>query len=138
MVGGISFLDVACVAAIVLALGLVVAGLAPTLLVFAAAWAVVGISNGIENADATTVLLNRIPEVSRGRVLANVNAMIRGSALGALALGGAAGSLLGPRATFVSAGALSVAAATLLLVRVRRALAGSAVASNAGTVHTVG
>ncbi|HEX9351467.1 MAG TPA: MFS transporter [Gaiellaceae bacterium] len=127
-----------CVAAIILALGLIVAGVAPTLPVFAAAWAVVGFTNGIVNADATTVLLHRIPDASRGRVLANVNAMIRGGSLGALALGGAAGRLLGPRATFVSAGALSVIAATLLLVRVRRALAGSALAASAGTARAVG
>jgi MFS family permease len=113
------------VAAIVLALALVAAGLAPTLLVYAAASVVIGVTNGIVNADTSTVLLNRTPESSRGRVLARVNGMVRGSALGAMALGGAAGTLLGPRATFVGAGALSVVLAMLLLVRVRRALAGS-------------
>jgi predicted MFS family arabinose efflux permease len=71
------------------------------------------------------VLLNRTPESSRGRVIAWVNGIIRGSALEAMALGGAAGTLLGPRATFVGAGAVSVVVAILLLVRVRRALAGS-------------
>jgi predicted MFS family arabinose efflux permease len=113
------------VATIALALAIAGAGLAPTLWVFAAAWAVAGVTNGIVNADTSTVLLNRTPESSRGRVLARVNGMIRGSALGAMALGGAAGTLLGPRATFVGAGALSVVVAILLLVRVRRALAGS-------------
>jgi MFS family permease len=113
------------VATIALALAIVGAGLAPTLWVFAAASAVAGVTNGIVNADTSTVLLNRTPESSRGRVLARVNGMVRGSALGAMALGGAAGSLLGPRATFVSAGALSVVLAILLLVRVRRAVAGS-------------
>jgi predicted MFS family arabinose efflux permease len=113
------------VAAIVLAIALVAAGLAPTLLVYAAASVVIGVTNGIVNADTSTVLLNRTPESSRGRVLARVNGMVRGSALGAMALGGAAGTLLGPRATFVGAGALSVVLAMLLLVRVRRALAAS-------------
>jgi predicted MFS family arabinose efflux permease len=113
------------VATIALALTIVCAGLAPTLWVFAAAWAVAGVSNGIVNADTSTVLLNRTPDRSRGRVLARVNGMVRGSALGAMALGGAAGSLLGPRATFVGAGAVSVALAIVLLVRVRHALAGS-------------
>jgi MFS family permease len=92
------------VATIALALAIVGAGSAPTLWVFAAAWAVAGVCNGIVNADTSTVLLHRTPESSRGRVLARVNGMIRGSALGAMALGGAAGSLLGPRATFVGAG----------------------------------
>lgn len=113
------------VAAIVLAFALVGAGLAPTLWVFAAASAVIGVTNGIVNADTSTVLLNRTPESSRGRALARVNGMVRGSALGAMALGGAAGSLLGPRATFVGAGAVSAVVAILLFVRIRRTLAGS-------------
>jgi MFS family permease len=111
------------VSAIVLALALTAAGLAPSLWVFAAAMAVVGVTNGMINADTSTVVLNRTPERSRGRALATVNAMVRGSSLGAMALGGAAGTLLGPRATFAGAGAVSVVVAILLLVRVRRALA---------------
>lgn len=111
------------VSAIVLALALVGAGLAPSLWVFATAMAVVGVTNGMINADTSTVLLNRTPERSRGRVLARVNAMVRGSSLGAMALGGAVGTLLGPRVTFTGAGAVSVVVAILLLVRVRRALA---------------
>jgi predicted MFS family arabinose efflux permease len=112
-----------CVAALTLAVGLLLAGLAPSLWVFAAAWAVVGVSNGIVNADASTLLLSRTPDASRGRVLANVNALVRGSALGAMALGGAAGTLLGPRPTFVAAGGLSVVVAALLLARIRRVVA---------------
>jgi MFS family permease len=108
------------VAALCLAIALAFAGLSPTLLVFAAAWAVVGVANGIVNADATTLLLGRTPDEFRGRVLARVNAMVRGSALGAMAIGGGAGTLLGPRATFVAAGALMGAVAAVLLARIRR------------------
>jgi MFS family permease len=92
------------VATIVLALALVGGGLAPTLWVFAAAMAVIGVTDGIVNAATSTVLLHRTPDSSRGRVLARVNAMIRGSSLGAMALGGAAGSLLGPRAALPAPG----------------------------------
>jgi predicted MFS family arabinose efflux permease len=74
----------------------------------------------------STLLLNRTPDAARGRVLANVNAMARASALGAMALGGAAGTLLGPRATFVAAGALAAVVAGALVVRIRRVLSGSA------------
>jgi MFS family permease len=88
------------------ALMLVVAGLAPMLWVFAVAWTVLGVNNGIVNVDVSTVLLNRTPDAARGRVLAGVNAMLRGSALGAMALGGALGTALGDRATFVAAGLL--------------------------------
>jgi predicted MFS family arabinose efflux permease len=83
---------------------------------------VLGLLNGILNVDVSTLLLNRTPEAARGRALANVNAMARGSALGAMALGGAAGTLLGPRATFVAAGALSTVVAGALVVRIRRVL----------------
>jgi predicted MFS family arabinose efflux permease len=119
----------AAVAATVLALALLAAGLAPTLSVFAAAWLILGLTNGILNADVSTLVLNRTPEPARGRVLANVNAMARASALGAMALGGAAGTLLGPRATFVAAGGLSAVVGAALIVRIRRALRRSDAAS---------
>jgi MFS family permease len=113
----------AILAAPTLALTIVVAGLAPTLWVFAAAWAALGVSNGVVNVDVGTVLLNRTPDVSRGRVLSRVNALIRGSSLGAMALGGALGTVLGPRGTFVAAGALMAIVAAALLVRLRPARA---------------
>ena len=110
------------VAALVLAVMLGVAGLAPVVLVFAAAWAIVGVANGIANVDATTLLLGRTPDFCRGRVLATVNGMVRGSSLAALLLGGLGGTLLGPRATFVAAGALMAVAAVALLIRLTRTL----------------
>jgi MFS family permease len=113
------------VAALVLSLGLVAAGMAPTVVAFALAWGLVGAANGVVNTDTGTLLLTRTPEAARGRALANVNAMLRGSALGAMALGGAAGTLLGARPTFVVAGAVSVAVAGVVLVRLRAALAGA-------------
>jgi MFS family permease len=116
------------VVAVGLSLALVTAGLAPTIGVFAATWLALGVLNGLLNADVSTLLLNRTPEAARGRVLANVNAMARASALGAMALGGAAGTLLGPRTTFVGAGALAAVVAVALVVRIRRhVLGGSAV-----------
>ena len=110
----------AAAAALGLGVALALAGLAPMLSVFGLAWAVVGVSNGIANVDASTLLLERTPESCRGRVLAQVNAMVRGSSLGAMALGGAAGTLLGPRETFVTAGTLMALAATGLLARMRQ------------------
>ena len=50
-----------------------------------------------------------------------MNGMIRGSTLGAMALGGAAGSLLGPRTTFVVSGVLMATISAVLIMRVRRA-----------------
>jgi MFS family permease len=115
------------IAAVVLAVTLGLAGLAPTVWMFAAAWAFLGVSNGYANVDATTLLLGRTPGFCRGRVLATVNAMVRGSSLVAMVLGGVAGTLLGPRETFVAAGALMAVAALAMLARITRTLsAGSA------------
>jgi MFS family permease len=110
------------VAALGLALALGLAGLAPTVWIFAAAWALVGIGNGIANVDASTLMLSRTPEFCRGRVLATVNAMVRGSSLAAMLLGGLGGTLLGPRTTFVAAGSLMAVAAVVLLIRLTRTL----------------
>lgn len=108
-------------AAVVLALALVVGGLAPDLVVFTTAWAFLGVANGIVNADVGTLLLSRTPERCRGRVLAHVNGMVNSASLVALALGGVAGTVLGPRATFVAAGSLMAATAAALLARAFRA-----------------
>lgn len=115
------------VAALGLAVALSLAGLAPGVWAFAAAWAFVGVGNGIANVDASTLMLSRTPDFCRGRVLATVNAMVRGSSLAAMLLGGLGGTLLGPRTTFVVAGGLMAVAAVVLLIRLTRTLsAGSA------------
>ena len=106
-------------AAAALALGvlLAAAGVAPAIWVFALAWGLLGVANGFANVDASTLLLNRTPETHRGRVLANVNGVVRGSSLAAMLLGGLAGSLLGPRETFVVAGSAMALVAVALYVR---------------------
>jgi MFS family permease len=106
-------------AALALAVALVVGGLAPSLWIFAPAWAFLGVANGIVNTDAGTLVLNRTPERCRGRVLAHVNGLVNSASLVALSLGGLAGNVLGPRLTFVVAGALLVATAAVLLGRAR-------------------
>jgi MFS family permease len=113
----------AVAAALGLGLGLAAGGLAPALPVFAVAWVFVGLCNGSVNVDTSTLLLERTPEPWRGRVLARVNAMVRGSSLGAIVLGGAAGATFGSRETFVAAGTLMALAALFLLVRIRQTTA---------------
>lgn len=110
----------AVVAALGLGLALTLGGLAPTLWLFVCAWVLVGLANGCVNVDVSTLLLRRTPGFCRGRVLARVNAMARGSTVGALAFGGAAGSLLGARETFVGSGALLALLSIVLLVRIRQ------------------
>jgi len=113
------------VAALVLAIALALGGLAPGIWLFAGLWAIVGIANGFANVDASTLVLTRTPELSRGRVLARVNGLVRGSSLGALLLGGVAGTTLGPRETFVASGTLMAVFAALLLLRIRGVLSNS-------------
>jgi MFS family permease len=112
----------AVLAALALALALALGGLAPSIWAFAVLWCGLGAVNGIVNVDASTLLLERTPEPARGRVLARASAMTRGSALGAMALGGLAGGLLGARATFVASGLVMALVAFAVLVRIRRAL----------------
>jgi hypothetical protein len=56
--------------------------------------------------------------------------MVRGSTIGALAIGGAAGSLLGARETFVVSGLLMAVVAVGLFLRIRQASAGPALSAS--------
>lgn len=109
----------ATVAAMVIAVALACSGLAPAIWTFAIAWLVLGVANGSINADVSTLILNRTPEQFRGRVLARVGAMVSSSEICALAIGGAAGSALGARTTFVVSGMLMAVVAVGLLLRLR-------------------
>ena len=109
----------AALGALVIALALVCGGLAPAIWIFAIAWIVLGVGNGVINADVSTLMLNRTPEAFRGRVLARLGAMVSSSEICALAIGGFAGSLLGARTTFVVSGGLMALVAVGLLLRLR-------------------
>lgn len=102
----------------VMAAALVVAGLSPSLLLLGAAWAVLGVANGVLNTSTSTLLIVRVPEASRGQVIAALMGASRAFSLGALALGGLAAGTVGPRATFVVSGALALAVTVVLAVRV--------------------
>lgn len=107
------------VAALVLALGLAAAGLAPALVIFVVPWALVGIANGVVNADVNTLVLNRTPETYRGRAIARISGMVQSAFVVALVLGGLTGSLIGARITFTGAGILMATTAMYLLARSR-------------------
>jgi len=107
----------AVLGALVIAVALVCGGLAPAIWIFAIAWAVLGVGNGVINADVSTLMLNRTPDAFRGRILARVGAMVSSAEVCALAIGGAVGSLLGARTTFVVSGLLMAVVAAGLFVR---------------------
>jgi MFS family permease len=82
----------------------------PVYLIFAAA---IGLANTALNATFGAVLIGRTPENLRGRAVAALNGLVQTGLLISLLFGGIAGSLAGPRATFITAGAFS-AAVTLI------------------------
>ena len=125
------------------ALMILVAGLSPSLLVLAGAWLALGVANGVLNSATTTLLMIRTPEASRGQVIAAAMGASRAFSIAALALGGAVGTMLGPRMTFVVAGACALAVSLVLARAVRWAWRGpepdapplrSAVSAGAPTV----
>lgn len=61
---------------------------------------------GLGNATFGAVLTTRTPDAERGRVYAALGGLARTARLAALALGSVAGTLLGPRLTFVAGGVL--------------------------------
>ncbi len=96
------------------ALMLSLAGLAPSVVVLAVAWLLMGLANGILNTCTSTLLMTRTPEATRGQVIAAATGAARGFSIGALLVGGLAGAVLGPRVTFVLAGACALVVAGAL------------------------
>ena len=101
------------------ALMILTAGLSATVLVLAGAWLGLGVANGVLNTSASALLMLRTPEHSRGQALAAAMGASRAFSILALALGGLAGAVLGPRLTFVVAGACALAVAAMLAWAVR-------------------
>ncbi len=111
---------VALTGAAVMAVMLVLAGLAPTVLVMGGAFAVLGVANGALNTSTVTLLLTRTPEQLRGRVLAAVGGAGRACSVGAVAIGGLSGAVLGPRPTFVASGLVTLGVVGWLALRMTR------------------
>jgi MFS family permease len=84
------------------------AGLAPTVAVFAACLVLLGTFNGGANAAIGPLFVLRPAEADRGKVLAAISGVQRAGSVLALGLGGLVGGWLGARATFVGAAACSL------------------------------
>ncbi len=83
---------------------LVVGGLAPGVLVLAAAMLALGACNGVVNVSAQTTLALRVAPEQRGRVLGTVTGALRTASVVGLAAGGVLGTVAGPRTLVVGAG----------------------------------
>lgn len=86
-------------------------GLAPTVWVALPLLLAVGFGEGVLNAVIGAVVVTRPPEPARGRTMAALNGALRGCSVFAMALGGLAGQLIGPRGTYVVFGLLTAAVA---------------------------
>ena len=109
---------VVVVAAGVQSLGLLFAGVVPSVLLLCVAYTSLGVANGALNTTTGTLVFTRVPDAVRGRVGAALNGMSRAFSIAALALGGLAGAVLGPATTFVVSGSLALVVVGWLALRV--------------------
>ena len=112
----------ACVAVAAVAaqgLGIAVPALWPAVWLALAGYLFGGVSHGVKNVLARTLIHERAPERLRGRAFAAFNGLRNGAELVALTLGGVAISALGARWTLVYAGAVPVVVACAGLIYMR-------------------
>lgn len=114
--------DAVLLACTVVAVMMLAAGLITQLFVWALVWTVVGIAVGALQALCGALLAERAPAESRGQVFATVSASTRAASLVATALGGVAGTLMGPQGVFVVAGCGCLLATLLVGRRLRNAV----------------
>ncbi|GAA1681034.1 hypothetical protein GCM10009745_26520 [Kribbella yunnanensis] len=103
-------------------LGVVCMGLANGVVLLVVGAVVTGAGGGLLNAASSTLIVTRVAEELRGRVVAALSGTVRACSLAALPLGGLLGGLLGPRMTFVGCGvvcAVGAMAAALLVARTK-------------------
>lgn len=103
------------------ALSIGLAGVAPTVAVFAVSLILLGMFNGGANAAIGPLYVLRPAKADRGKVLAAINGVSQAGSILALGLGGLVGGWLGARATFVAAGVCAVFAVAALVRSLRGA-----------------
>lgn len=80
-----------------------------------------GVGNGLLNALVSAVVATRVPDSSRGRAFATVNAITNGTGVGSLAVGGVVTSMLTPRDVMWLTGSLGLMVGVLGVTGVERA-----------------
>lgn len=109
----------------VAALALVGTGLAHAFVLALGALAVAGVANGVDDATASTILQERVPDAYLGRVFsANFFGLGAGEVLAYLA-GGVIVEAYGPRPTYLLAGIATAAAGFLVLLLIGASVRGS-------------
>jgi MFS family permease len=109
------------------------AGLMHSFWPYAAIMLVVAAGAGVGNACIGALVMTRTPDADRGKVQAALNAVARAFSLSALALGGAAIGVVGPRLVFVAGGLGGIAVlGTAAAVLFRRRMPSVAAAGAGG------
>ena len=98
------------------ALALAGTGLAPTFAIALVALTVAGIANGTDNVTTDTILQKRVPDVLLGRVFAVRFLTYSAGEVLAYGAGGLIVDALGPRSTYLLAGAATVAVGLFILL----------------------
>lgn len=111
---------VACFGAV--PVGVLLAGFAPSLLAFGAAMFVVGLTNGTLTVCLNAILLTRVADAVRGRVLAAFIGAVQTCNLIGMVVGGPLGKIAGPRAVFVGAGAAGLLVCAAVAMATKRML----------------
>ncbi|MGG5257750.1 MFS transporter [Phycicoccus avicenniae] len=121
------------VAIALIGLGQAGQSVAPGYLTYLALGAGLGIVLGVVNALVFGLLLDELEPDHRGAVVALVSGLSRAAGAVALVLGGAVGTLAGPRAAYLVAGVGTLVLAAVAAWRVHRARLGSAAPVPAGS-----
>lgn len=106
------------------ALALAATGLSPTFVFALGALVVAGIANGVDDVATNTILQKRVPDAFLGRVFA---VKFLGYGVGealAFPVGGLVVDAIGPRSTYLYAGAATAAAGSLILLLILTASLG--------------
>jgi MFS family permease len=105
--------------AFAVALGFGVVGLAPWFALAVAAMATAGLANTISETAEQALVQARTPDAIRSRVFAAIEAVVVGSLALGFPLGAAAVGPLGPSGVYLAAGAIGLAATSIMLPLLR-------------------
>lgn len=95
------------------------AGLAPNFWIYLGLVVALAAAAGVGNAASGALIMRRTPDADRGKVQAGLSGLARSATLIALALGGTAVTLAGPRLAFVLAGVGGLLAVGVVWWRIR-------------------
>jgi MFS family permease len=96
---------------------LVLGGLSPSVLVLGLAMIPFGVGQGVLGVSLQSLLLARIPSAVRGRAVAAMIGGVQTCTVAGMAVGGAIGTAISPRALYLIAGSLGLLASLAVMLR---------------------